>query len=308
MVHNLDEIPSPYLNGSLTFAHDGWVDVETTRGCPYRCRFCLYGKTFDSLRHFSLERLAIDVKFALDNGATCIYLMDPTFNYPRARCITVCQLLADLNRPKKVDIHAEIRAEIVDQALADAFLSAGMKSAEIGLQSSNEETLKLMQRGLGVSHFERGCQLLFERGIEAEIGMIVGLPGDTPDSIRRTAAFVLKNRLGQLNVYRLQVLPGSEYFKMAGEFGLVYDPDPPYYVRNTPTLSNSQIEGLVQELEDLASGPNVMYLHEVRKNANDPRVVDRTSVREDSTYSAGTTASENRQLKLHVVSAMNRVC
>jgi radical SAM superfamily enzyme YgiQ (UPF0313 family) len=272
MLKSLDEIPSPYTNGPLRFTHDGWADLETTRGCSYRCRFCSYGKTFDSLRHYSLQRTEIDVRYAIEHGATCVYMMDPTFDYPRERCMTVCRLLAELNTAKTVVFHAEARAEIVDEGLADAFLKAGVKSLEIGLQSSNKETLKLMQRGLGASHFVKGCKLLFERGIEAEIGTIVGLPGDTEESIRRTVEFVLEGRLGQLNVYQLQVLPGSEYFKMASELGFEYDPEPPYYVRRTPTLNEKQIVGLVEELEKLALVPNEKYLADVREVAEGVRM------------------------------------
>ena len=155
----------------------------------------------------------------------------------------------------------------MDEDLADAFVKAGIRSVEIGLQSSSKETLKLMQRGLGTSHFIEGCKLLYERGIQAEIGTIVGLPGDNEDSIKRTVDFVLNNNLGQLNIYRLQVLPGSEYHKMADELGLDYYPGPPYFIRNTPTLSESQITSLVEELENTASGPNDDYERDIKRIA-----------------------------------------
>jgi len=125
-----------------------------------------------------------------------------------------------------------------------------------------------MQRGLGTSHFIKGCKLLYERGIQAEIGMIVGLPGDKKDSIRRTADFVFDGSLGQLNVYRLQVLPGSEYHKMATQFGLKYDPIPPYYVLDTPTLSEEQITSLVEDLEEQASDANDAYNKAIKRISN----------------------------------------
>jgi radical SAM superfamily enzyme YgiQ (UPF0313 family) len=114
------------------------------------------------------------VGYAIDQGATSIYLMDPTFNYPRNRCRKICGILEELNTNLDIEFATEVRAEIIDEALADAFVRAGIKSVEIGLQSSSRETLKLMQRGLGTNHFIKGCRLLHERGIRAEIGMIVG--------------------------------------------------------------------------------------------------------------------------------------
>jgi radical SAM superfamily enzyme YgiQ (UPF0313 family) len=263
----LDEIPSPYRNGYLRIDESTVVDLETTRGCPYRCRFCLYGKTLETLRYFTLDRVEKDVGYAIEQGATSIYLMDPTFNYPRERCRELCRVLAKLNPDRAVEFSTEARAEIMDEDLADAFVKAGIRSVEIGLQSSSKETLKLMQRGLGTSQFITGCKLLYERGIRAEIGTIVGLPGDTEDSIRRTVDFVVNNNLGQLNVYQLQVLPGSEYHKMAEQLGLSYEATPPYFVRNTPTLNGEQIKALVDELDDASAGPNTIYNRDIKRIA-----------------------------------------
>lgn len=267
LVSPLDDIPSPYRAGYLRIDPDTVVDLETTRGCPYRCRFCLYGKTLESLRHFTLERVEKDVAYAIEQGATSIYMMDPTFNYPRERCREICRLLADLNPNRAVEFSTEARAELMDEDLADAFVKAGIRSVEIGLQSSSKETLKLMQRGLGTGHFIKGCKLLYERGINVEIGTIIGLPGDDKDSIRRTVDFVLSNNLGQLNIYRLQVLPGSEYHKMADQMGLNYNPAPPYMIRDTPTLNEEQIASLVDELEKAVDGPNHAYNRDIKRIA-----------------------------------------
>lgn len=259
LANPLDDIPCPYSEGYLRIDADTVADLETTRGCPYRCRFCLYGKTLESLRFFALERVRADVTYAIEEGATSIYLMDPTFNYPRNRCRKICGILEELNTNLEIEFATEVRAEIIDEDLADAFLRAGIKSVEIGLQSSSRETLKLMQRGLGTNHFIKGCRLLYERGIRAEIGMIVGLPGDDEESIRRTAGFVLDRNLGELNVYRLQVLPGSEYHKLASSLGLKYDSRPPYFIHETPTLNDDQISSLVEELEESADESNRVY-------------------------------------------------
>jgi anaerobic magnesium-protoporphyrin IX monomethyl ester cyclase len=55
LVETLDDIPSPYLSGHLEIPHGGWADVETMRGCPFKCHFCLYGKQFRLLCHISFH-------------------------------------------------------------------------------------------------------------------------------------------------------------------------------------------------------------------------------------------------------------
>ena len=291
LVSNLDDIPSPYRTNYLRIDSDVRTDLETTRGCPYRCRFCLYGKTLESLRHFSLQRVELDVTHAMENGATSIYLMDPTFNYPRQRCKEICRLLASLNPDRTVEFFTEVRAEIIDEEMADLFVKAGIRSVEIGLQSVSQETLKLMRRGLGTKHFIHGCKLLYERGIQAEIGMIVGLPGDTEDSIRKTADFVLADSLGELNVYRLQMLPGSEYYKMATEFGLQYDPMPPYHILKTPTLDQQRITSLVEELEGASSDHNHAYNKEMKRISYNASRRHKRAREKVAIYNAGNEAS-----------------
>jgi radical SAM superfamily enzyme YgiQ (UPF0313 family) len=184
-----------------------------------------------------------------------------------------------LNANSAVEFSTEVRAEIIDEEMADAFVKAGIRNVEIGLQSNSKETLKLMRRGLGTSHFIHGCKLLFERGIRAQIGMIVGLPGDNEDSIRRTADFVLGNSFGQLNAYRLQVLPGSEYHKMATHFGLRYELGPPYYVRETPTLNEQQITSLVEELDEDLSCANDAYNLQIKRISNNVRRRERRAIK-----------------------------
>jgi radical SAM superfamily enzyme YgiQ (UPF0313 family) len=291
LVKNLDDIPSPYRTNFLRIDSDVCTDLETTRGCPYRCRFCLYGKTLESLRHFSLQRVELDVTHAMEHSATSIYLMDPTFNYPRQRCKEICRLLASLNPDRTVEFSTEVRAEIVDEEMADLFVKAGIRSVEIGLQSVSQEALKLMRRGLGTKHFIHGCKLLYERGIQAEIGMIIGLPGDTRDSILRTADFVLAHNLGELNVYRLQMLPGSEYHKMAAEFSLQYDPTPPYYIQKTPTLNQQQITSLVEELEDSSSDHNDAYNKDIKRISYNVSRRHKRAREKVTIYNAGNVAS-----------------
>jgi len=299
LANPLDHIPCPYSEGYLRIDEDTVADLETTRGCPYRCRFCLYGKTLESLRFFALERVRADVAYAVDQGATSIYLMDPTFNYPRKRCRKICGILEDLNTNLDIEFATEVRAEIIDGALADAFVRAGIKSVEIGLQSSSRETLKLMQRGLGTNHFIKGCRLLYERGIRAEIGMIVGLPGDNEESIRRTAEFVLDRNLGELNVYRLQVLPGSEYHKLASSLGLKYNSQPPYFIHETSTLGDEQISSLVEELQEAAEEYNLVYDRVIKRTANNTKRKERSRrKRELAAYEAG-------KIKTHAASRVS---
>ena len=82
--------------------------------------------------------------------------------------------------------------------------------------------------------------------------LIVGLPGDTVESVRRGLHYLHDDGLcSDVQVFNLAVLPGTAFRQEAAELGLVYQPRPPYYVLSTPTLDRADLFGLMQEAQDL---------------------------------------------------------
>lgn len=254
----LDSIPSPFASGVIDVPSSSWVDLETTRGCPFACAFCLYGKGLPDRRWFSLDRVRSDIHLALSRGASDLYFLDPTFNIPRDRCRELVDLIAEVNS-QRARLYIEARAEAVDEELADKFVAAGVTSVEVGLQAVDETTLDLMHRRLGRRRFVEGCKHLTARGIAVEIGLILGLPGDTAASVRETVDFATQDLLGEIFPYRLRVLPGSSYWHRAAELGLDHLQGPPYFVQQTPHLSASMLDDLETEVADALRAHNGAY-------------------------------------------------
>jgi hypothetical protein len=86
----------------------------------------------------------------------------------------------------------------------------------------------------------------------------------------------LDRNLGELNVYRLQVLPGSEYHKLASSLGLKYDSQPPYFIHETPTLGDEQLSSLVEELQEAAEESNRVYDRVIKRIASSTRRKERS--------------------------------
>lgn len=263
IIQNLDEIPSPYLLGLIQKNTNDWMDLETVRGCPFSCRFCLYGKGINRVRQFSVSRIISDIEAAIKAGVKCVYIMDPTFNFPKDRCSSICRSIADVN-DGTLSVYVEARAELVDELQAREFDEAGIKSVEVGLQSTNVNALTLMGRSLGRDKFVQGCKLLRERGIHVDIGIILGLPEDDEDSVRRTVDFVLKQELGFVSIYRLQVLPGSELAAFSEQLGLRHQKLAPYFVQSTLKLSITSLGRLEKELSRIVKDGNVRYLRRLQ--------------------------------------------
>jgi hypothetical protein len=109
-----------------------------------------------------------------------------------------------------------------------------------------------MDRNNNLKAFERGVRAMLKEGIRVKVDLIVGLPGDTPESIRRGLHYLHDGGLvSDLQVFNLAVLPGTAFREEAEQLGLVYQPRPPYYVLQTPTLSRTDLYGLMEEAQEL---------------------------------------------------------
>jgi hypothetical protein len=108
-----------------------------------------------------------------------------------------------------------------------------------------------MDRRNNMRAFERGVRSLLDAGLQARIDLIVGLPGDTAETVRDGLRFVRDSGLyTDVQVFNLAVLPGTAFRDEAAALGLEFQPRPPYYVLRTPTLRHEEILALMAEAED----------------------------------------------------------
>lgn len=246
----LDEVSSPYLEGILDAADERMLLLETVRGCVFKCKFCYYPKSYDSLYFLSAEKVAANLRHARERGAREVVLLDPTLNQ-RRDFADLLRLLIDSNPDGQFTYFGELRAEGITPVIARQLREANFTEVEIGLQSVDPLTQEMMDRKNNMKAFERGVQALVESGIQVKVDLIIGLPGDTVASVRRGLDYLFSNRLfSSLQVFNLAVLPGTAFRQEAEMLGLKYQPRPPYYVLSTPTLRLEQMYELAQEAEE----------------------------------------------------------
>ena len=137
--------PSPYLSGWLEPEAQRLMLLETQRGCPYRCGFCYYNKSRAGLVFAEEEHLLRAVAWAVERRIGEVYLLDPSLN-TRPNLKGLLAEIGRLNAEKRIRLFSEIRAEAIDETLADLLAAAGFTWFEIGLQSTNPKALKLMNR------------------------------------------------------------------------------------------------------------------------------------------------------------------
>jgi len=248
---DLDEISSPYLEGILDAADERTMFLETVRGCAFRCKFCYYPKGYEERHFVSPERIAANLRHAVRRGARDVVLLDPTLNH-RGDFADLLRLLARGNPDRQLAYFGELRAERLDPEHARLLAEANFTEVEVGLQSLDPRVQELIGRRLDREALERGVQALLDVGIEVRLDLILGLPGETVDSFRRTLDQVRGSSLRgcTVQVFNLSILPGTALRREAGSLGLSYQARPPYYVLGTPTLDGGQMLALMEEAEE----------------------------------------------------------
>jgi radical SAM superfamily enzyme YgiQ (UPF0313 family) len=242
---------SPYLAGILDAADEQMLLLETTRGCVFKCKFCYYPKSYDKQYYLSPENILANLRHADERGAKEVFLLDPTLNQ-RKDFADFVRLLARGNSGRRFSYFGELRGEGVTEATAALLREANFTEVEVGLQSIDPEAQKQMDRKNNLRAFERGVRAMLAEGIRVKVDLIVGLPGDTVESVRAGLHFLRDRGLySDVQVFNLSLLPGTAFRQEAAQLGLVFQPRPPYYLLRTPSLPRQALYELLHEAQEL---------------------------------------------------------
>ncbi|SMC28010.1 Radical SAM superfamily enzyme YgiQ, UPF0313 family [Desulfacinum hydrothermale DSM 13146] len=233
---SLDAIPSPYLTGILGPSAANTVILETLRGCPYRCAYCYYHKSYPHPRPFALDRVRRELLWAAERGVEEVYFLDPCFAR-RPNLEALIRAMEEARSIFPIRFQAELNAEDATDALIAALARAGLEQVEVGLQSINPKALKAIGRRFDPDRFLEAVRRLRREGIGVMVDLMVGLPFDTVEDVKRAVDFVVEHDLfDELSLYPLSLLPGTVLRRKAPELGIQYLAEPPYYVLQTPHM------------------------------------------------------------------------
>jgi radical SAM superfamily enzyme YgiQ (UPF0313 family) len=248
---DLNALGSPYLAGILDAADEQMLLLETTRGCVFKCKFCYYPKSYDRQYFLSADRVLADLHHAEARGAREVFLLDPTLNQ-RKDFADFLRVLARGNPGRRFRYFGELRGEGVTEETARLLREANFTEVEVGLQSIEPDAMRQMDRKNNLRAFERGVRAMLGEGIAVKVDLIVGLPGDTVESVRRGLHYLRDNGLyTEVQVFNLSVLPGTAFRQEASELGLKFQPRPPYYLLDSPMLRRRDLFALMQEAQEL---------------------------------------------------------
>jgi radical SAM superfamily enzyme YgiQ (UPF0313 family) len=238
-----NRLPSPWLDGTLDDC-PGVRDYrgalwELARGCPYSCAYCYESKGEKKVRNIPLARLEKELERFVERGTERVFVLDPTYNASRDRALSLLRLIE--KKAGEIHFNFEVRAELLDRELVDAF-SRIPCSLQIGLQSTNPEALALVNRPVDLKQFAKKIALLNDSGIVFGIDLMYGLPGDTLSSFRSSVDYAVGLYPNNLEIFRLAVLPGTTLSDKAASYGLKYQAAVPYLVEATPKFPAQDLE------------------------------------------------------------------
>ena len=235
----LECLTSPYLDGMINPSEYGGVLWELARGCPFKCAYCYESKGEKTVRLFPMEKIKSELELFAKKKVPQVFVLDPTYNVNKKRAIELLRLIA--SKTPDTFYYFEARAEFIDRELAREFTRIPC-ALQIGLQSANEETLKLVNRPFDKKKFIRGLTVLNEEGVTFGLDLIYGLPGESFGSFREGIDFAVSMLPNNLEIFCLSVLPGTDLFERADGLGLEYEKEPPYHVIKTNLFSMDDME------------------------------------------------------------------
>ncbi|MBM7659659.1 radical SAM superfamily enzyme YgiQ (UPF0313 family) [Bacillus mesophilus] len=250
---NLQESPSPFkFEEDLPHLSKRVTYIETSRGCPFSCQFCLSSIEV-GVRYFNKDKVKEDIRFLMQNGAKTIKFVDRTFNISRSYAMEMFQFLIDEHLPGTVfqfEITADImRPEVIQFLNENA--PAGLFRFEIGVQSTNDATNELVMRKQNFQKLTRTVTMVKEGGkIDQHLDLIAGLPDENYDSFKKTFNDVFELRPEELQLGFLKMLRGTGLRIRAEQHDYVYMDHSPYEILKNNVLSFEEISQ-IKQVEDV---------------------------------------------------------
>lgn len=242
------DLPPPRYRGWKPDAH-GMAYLETTRGCPLRCAFCCYGHRRSRITALPAKEVIERIRILRARGTREIRFIDPTFNaHPEFDAII--SGVAALNRDRGLEFFCELRAETLTAKQARLLARANFREIEVGMQSRNPETLRLIRRPTQLDKLDRGIELLTRAGVRVTVDLMYGLPGQAFDDIRTMIRWAARQRGVRMQCLQTLLLPGTELRARGIELTVTAADKPPYPVQSTATLSAAEVRQAEQTARD----------------------------------------------------------
>jgi len=237
---DLSKVPFAYSN--LTEFKNRIIYYESSRGCPFSCSYCL-SSIDKKLRFRDIGLVKKELQFFIDNKVPQVKFVDRTFNCKHDHAMEIWRYITE-NDNGITNFHFEISADLLraEELALMKTMRPGLIQLEIGVQSTNPQTIKAIRRTMDFEKLKRIVEQIHSFGnIHQHLDLIAGLPYEGYDSFHKSFCDVYALRPEQFQLGFLKVLKGSYMMEMTGEYQILYKDREPYEVLSTAWLTYGEI-------------------------------------------------------------------
>lgn len=247
IIHNgwrelMDLSAIPFVYEHLEKFENRIIYYESSRGCPFSCSYCL-SSIDKKLRFRDLELVKIELQFFLDHRVPQVKFVDRTFNCKHEHAMTIWKYILEHDNGV-TNFHFEISADLLREEEMELMsqMRPGLIQLEIGVQSTNPETIRAIHRHMDLKKLEHCVNRVHSfRNIHQHLDLIAGLPYEDYDTFHQSFNDVYQMKPDQLQLGFLKVLKGSLMQKEAEVYGIVYKEKEPYEVLSTNWLTYGEV-------------------------------------------------------------------
>lgn len=244
----------PRIANKIVEDYDGRiVYIETVRGCPYNCSYCL-SSTIKGIRPFEMNRVKEELLILMKAEVRLVKFVDRTFNYDKKRALEIWRFLLENNISS--EFHFEISAHLIDDEILEFFDTVPENTfrLEIGVQSTNPETIKAINRNTDFDVITKVTKRIMQKNnITTHLDLIAGLPFEGYERFKESFNDVYDLRPTELQLGFLKLLSGCQITNEKELYDYKYTSYPPYEILENKFISFEEITKLknVEEMVDI---------------------------------------------------------
>lgn len=216
--HKLKGFPQGYQLPLFSYANFPGTSMVTSRGCLFQCSYCDRSVFKKGFRYNSAKYIYDHLKFLHhEYGIRHVNIYDDLFTTDEARIAELCERL--INEPLDLQFNCAVRVGFVPDNLLQMLKKAGCLMVSLGIESADPDILKEHKAGVTVAEVQDTVARIQAAGLRAKGLFMMGLPGETEESIGRTSDFIMSLGLDDMNMAKFTPFPGAPIWKSIREAG-----------------------------------------------------------------------------------------
>ena len=238
----LETLESPFfLEMDDAQRKNRYLYLETSRGCPFRCAYCL-SSLDNKVRNFSLDYVFKQLDQIQYKPCKQVKMLDRTFNSNPKRALEIAKYINDLD--VDVSFEFEVALEFFSEDLLKFFETAKKERFrfEVGVQTFNIDTLKAINRNQNEERLTNNIHRFAKHELVMHTDLIAGLPYEDYPSFKQSFFKLFALNSSEIQMGILKLLKGTKMKKEAPDYGIIYSDLPPYEVLETKWVNREEMD------------------------------------------------------------------